>query len=792
MPGREPGAFGALLRSFRIDRNLSQEDLAGRARLSMNAIGLLERGERTAPRRTTLAALADALDLPLDAREELERSARISSPRTDTGPPQGARRAPRRPDRFFGRAGEFTRLERLLHSARCVSIVGKPGIGKSRLALEFARRVEGDYPDGIRIVDLAVIDDPQSIMTEVARTLSIASNTPDQSAAVLLHASALQALIIFDNCEHVANGANGAILCLLDAAPRCSFVVTSRHETLALGAESVRLNSLSTPNERSSVNPLTYESVALFVDRATTTLPTLTLDDNRLQAVAEICRLLDGSPLAIELAAMRLRSLSLSDLLTSLADELGTLTLGRRGAVGRHSSLTAAISWSYRLLWHNEKAVLTRLSVFAGAFKASGAVAVACDDSISATTVRDTLEQLVAKSLVMRTGGDVSPRYEIERSVRAFGEQRLRESSDYQDTWHRLTQHLSDVADRANDLLESMPYHQYLNAFLPDFEDARRSVRYALCEGHNAAAGGRILGGFRAIWKSRGLPRELYGYSLTALGALDHDQYPHIAASLNRARTLAAVGSGEIFIAEAPAIRLALKRVDDRVGCAVLDALLGHELLRLGRVREADTHSFDAIETFDGLDVRESHDYGQMLGLRVDILIELDRLAEAEVVTGQLFELGKRLSDPYLTGHASARHAMLRFARGNSKRAAQIAQNLVSSRALSAGSLEESAVLIDLAGYRVAAGHPAALRTAKFAAARNCVTNAYARYSSLCTLSAALAEAGQIFAALHVLEDVERQTQEQHWSMRRLERLNVERCVDILRRSLGSASVPSW
>jgi predicted ATPase/class 3 adenylate cyclase len=329
---------------------------------------------------------------------------------------------------FVGRGSELAEIRKLLKSSRLVTLTGAGGAGKTRLALQIAAEILDGSDDGVWLVELATVTNPG----EVASAIGAALRIPVQpTRAVDSLADALEPqdiLIVLDNCEHLIDGCAKIVDALLRRCPRLHVLATSR-EPLGIGGEVVyRVPSLSLPDRDDLTGPLqSFDAVALFAARAAAQGVELALDGDGGHLVVSVCRRLDGMPLAIELAAARLRSMSLSTLRDRLDDRFRLLTGGSRVALERQQTLRATVSWSYDLLTTSEKILLRRLSVFADSFDLDAAEQVCGRGNLPADQVAELIGSLVDKSLVM-ADADASAqtsRYQLLETIRQFAAEQL-------------------------------------------------------------------------------------------------------------------------------------------------------------------------------------------------------------------------------------------------------------------------------------------------------------------------------------------------------------------------------
>jgi transcriptional regulator with XRE-family HTH domain len=390
--------FGDLLRQYRRAAGLTQEELAERAQVSPRAISDLERGARSRPWRETIGLLGDALELGPAERATLEAAARQVG-RPDAPPSEPPASPPLAPPRhnlpialtsFVGRERELAEVGRLLTTTRLLTLTGTGGCGKTRLALQVAADLIEQYPDGVWLVELASLADPTLVPAAVAAALGV-RESPGQSLLMTLLAFLRERrlLLILDNCEHLLDACAHLADTILRGNPGARLLATSREALGIDGEVSWRVPSLVVPPSDSvtSLDVLTRnEAVRVFLDRAVAAQPDFTLTDQNAPSIAQVCRRLDGIPLAIELAATRVRSLAPVQIAARLDRRFSLLTGGSRAALPGQQTLAALVGWSYDLLSAEEKRLFDRLSVFAGGFTLEAAewVAGTTDGSPSA------------------------------------------------------------------------------------------------------------------------------------------------------------------------------------------------------------------------------------------------------------------------------------------------------------------------------------------------------------------------------------------------------------------------
>ncbi|MBB5163410.1 LuxR C-terminal-related transcriptional regulator [Mycobacterium sp. AZCC_0083] len=364
-----------------------------------------------------------------DLRNEFPPLRTAKAPRTHNLPAQLTS--------FVGRAAQIDEVRRLLLDNRLVTLTGAGGAGKTRLSVEVASRLADEFPDGIWWIDFAPVGDPVVVPVAVARTLGL----PDQPGrspieTVQRFIGDRKVLLLLDNCEHLLDASGDAIMTLLNACPQLTVLTTSREPISVSGEVTWRIPSLS----------LDEEAIALFTDRAKRARPTFRAAGDDADRVADICRRLDGMPLAIELAAARVRALSLRQISDSLNDRFRLLTGGARNALRRQQTLRASVDWSHALLTEPERTLFRRLGVFMGGFDLDAAQAVAAMTEGEEFQILDQLSLLVDKSLVIADDDIGAMRYRLLETVRQYALEKLSESGEADEVRSRHRDHYTATA----------------------------------------------------------------------------------------------------------------------------------------------------------------------------------------------------------------------------------------------------------------------------------------------------------------------------------------------------------
>jgi len=414
---------------------------------------------------------------------------------------------PRRLTSFIGRESEIEEVRRLLGTTHLLTVVGIGGAGKTRLALQVADRMVDEFPHGVHLVELAQVTDPDLVMHAVASSLGVRED-PDRPLIESLtgYLQARRLLLVLDNCEHLIDAVAGLATELLGAAPGVKLFCTSR-ESLAIAGEAAwRIPSLSVPDplrvfDRSALE--SFEAVRLFVERAAEVAPGFVLTEQNAPAVVQICRRLDGIPLAIELAASRVRVLTPDQIAARLDDRFRLLAGGSRTAMPRQQTLKAAMDWSYDLLTSNEAALLRRLSVFSRGCTLDAAEAVCAADDIGGYEVLDLLMRLVDKSLVVAEEEEREIRYRLLETVRQYGRDKLVEAGEAPAVRHRHLDWFLALAERAGPKLHTADQLVWLRQLDADHDNIRGALEWAL-ESADGEIPARMASSLWWFWTLRG------------------------------------------------------------------------------------------------------------------------------------------------------------------------------------------------------------------------------------------------------------------------------------------------
>lgn len=418
---------------------------------------------------------------------------------------------PRQLTTFIGREREIAEAKRLLAETHLLTITGPGGGGKTRLSLEIAASLLAEYPDGVWLVEFAPLADPARAPQVLATALSVREEADRPLLATLVdHLRPKRVLLLLDNCEHLIDACAGLADTLLRGCPEVKILPSSR-EALGLTGEVVfRVPPLSLPDSRHvpSLERLAeYEAIRLFVDRAIAVKPGFTLTDDTAAAVVQICQRLDGIPLAVELAAARVRTLSVQQITAHLDERFRLLTGGSRTALPRHQTLRGLIDWSYGLLSEAERDLFRRLSVFVGGWTLEASVAVCAGADVDRYDIVELLGRLVDKSLCLIDSEGSDPRYRLLETIRQYGFEKLAETSEGQVVRARHRDFYLGFAEDAEPRLQGAEQVAWLERLERDHDNLRAALRWSLdCDETEAAL--RLGSALSLFWDTHGYVRE--------------------------------------------------------------------------------------------------------------------------------------------------------------------------------------------------------------------------------------------------------------------------------------------
>ncbi len=431
---------------------------------------------------------------------------------------------------FVGREAALDEVRALLGEHRLVTLVGAGGCGKTRLASQVAAEIADDYPDGVWWVELASRSDPALVARAVMAALGMGDTRGfDPLDRLTQYLADQDVLLVVDNCEHVVDSAARLVAELVRSCPRVTTLATSREPLSVSGEIAWRVPPLSLPGEeRQSVNGLlASEAARLFLDRAIEARPSFHLDEGNVATVAAICTRLDGIPLAIELAAARVRALNPDRILDGLSDRFRLLTGGDRTALPRQQTLQASVEWSHELLTDAERVLFRRLATFSGGFRLEAAEAVCAGDPLESWRVLTLLSDLVDKSLVVFDGD----RYRLLQTVHDFARGQLVGSGEAETVRNRHLAYFLSLAESASTELERALHTKVLLSLEQDHDNLRAALGWAF-DRHDTETALRLVVALALFWTVHGHYSEGQAWHRRGLDALPPEPSPLRAKAL--------------------------------------------------------------------------------------------------------------------------------------------------------------------------------------------------------------------------------------------------------------------
>jgi len=412
---------------------------------------------------------------------------------------------------FIGREKEISEVIHLLEHARMLTLIGPGGTGKTRLSIQVANKLLDQYPDGVWIVELAPTLDPLLI----PRTTAIAIGLRDEPHRPVIdmlcdYLRGKQLLLILDNCEHLVEACAQMADTLLHAGPQIRILASSREALGIAGETSYLVPSLELPPDMQNLQTIEslsqFEAVRLFIERASAATQNFGMTDENASSIAQICHRLDGIPLAIELAAAKIRALSVHQIAKRLDDRFRLLTSGNRTALERHQTLRAAIDWSYNLLLPSEQILFRRLSIFVNGWTLEAAESVCSDESTSSVVqsvdVLNLMEQLINKSLVIAEEAGHESRYRMLETMRQYANEKLVESGKSDALRDRHLDYFLTLAETAQPHLQSAEQVEWLKQLDAEHENLRATLDWAIGK-KSAEPALRLAGALGYFWDLR-------------------------------------------------------------------------------------------------------------------------------------------------------------------------------------------------------------------------------------------------------------------------------------------------
>ncbi|MEO6912937.1 MAG: tetratricopeptide repeat protein, partial [Candidatus Baltobacteraceae bacterium] len=448
---------------------------------------------------------------------------------------------------FVGREDDLRALTVRLQGSRLLTLVGTGGVGKTRLAIQLGGDVADHYADGVWIFDFAAITDPTVVPPAVAATLNIReSQNRSVVDSIILSLSQKQALLIFDNCEQVLDAAARIADSILRACRNVRIVATSRQALGIIGEWAYSVTSLPFPTSSRGLtahDAMQYAAIALFVERAAASNQHFRLTDDNAAETAEICRRLDGIALAIELAATRIKVLTVHHLNGRLKERFALLTGGSRTELPRHQTLRALIDWSYDLLKDAEKTMFRRAAIFAGGYSTEAAMSVCASESLSDFEVLELTLSLVEKSLVSADLGNGLERYRFLESTREYALEKLKENKEHEFISRKHAEFYLVLAEDTNKKFFAAPQAEYFVPLKREIENLRGALSWSLIEKADPVLGGGLAGALGRFWYEIGQVSEGKRWIDRALELHAESPDPRTQASLWLARAVLTAGT---------------------------------------------------------------------------------------------------------------------------------------------------------------------------------------------------------------------------------------------------------
>ena len=406
--------------------------------------------------------------------------------------------------RLIGREDELAQLREALTRQRIVSLVGPGGAGKTSLALAAAHELSGHFDQHVHLARLATVSNPADVPLAVADALGVPLDGADPNAAIrarlLAYLSSRRALLVLDNCEHVIDAVATLVDAVISSAPEVTVLATSREALAVPGEVQVSVAPLAVPPQGTPAGRvLEFPAATLFVERASAVRANLHLSEDHLLALAQVCRQLDGMPLALELAAARTSSLSLPELSDRLSDRFGLLTSGPRTAEARQRTLRATVEWSHALLSDAERQVFRHLAVFHGGWTLEAAEAVVADGAIGASQVFDVLDHLVNRSMVVLEPGSPS-RYRMLETLRHYALEQLHTCQEGEQAAARHATFFTHLAEAAEHGLRGHGQRSALRRLREDHPNLRVALAWLSASPDQVEDGLRLAGSLALFW----------------------------------------------------------------------------------------------------------------------------------------------------------------------------------------------------------------------------------------------------------------------------------------------------
>jgi predicted ATPase/tetratricopeptide (TPR) repeat protein len=606
---------------------------------------------------------------------------------------------------FVGREDEVAEIRALLEQHRFVTLVGTGGAGKTRCAIQVGGDLLDGSGDGVWLAELAPISDPSLVSSVIAQALNV-QGEPNRPLfdAVLAFLKRKRLLLILDNCEHVIDEARNVVDAILLGCPDVRVLATSREGLNIAGERVYRMPSLPVPVTGQIVtadSALEYGAIALFVDRALASDGRFTFSAENAPHVAEICRRLDGIPLAIELAAARVKVLSPQQLAQKLDERFRVLTGGNRRALPRQQTMRALVDWSYDLLSDDERALFRKLSIFAGGFTLESATAVCSDETLDEIAVLDLLSSLVDKSLVSAEPAGNGTRYRLLESMRQYARERLTEHGEHSAVARRHAVAFLEMAEDLDVRYQTMPDRAWRLLVEPEMENWRTALEWTLIERGDTALGQRLVGATQVMWNVFTAAEGLR-WLRTAVETITGDTPDDVIARLDlaEARLSQALTAHRDTYQAAERALSRFRKLGNAHGLAEARRLAGSTLSNFGRDSEGEQLLSEALTESQQLGMRKATG-GCLLGIGM-MRSRTGDLAGARSRYNEALAIARAVGAELLSAMIAANIAEVEFRDGDATAALRMASEAQDAlRALN--DQKRTAITLDnMAAYLVA------------------------------------------------------------------------------------------
>jgi len=586
---------------------------------------------------------------------------------------------------FVGRGAEIPETRRLLASSRVVTLTGPGGVGKTRLALRVAAEMQRGYRDGVWLIELAELNDPTLLANTVGERLGLRDQSTRPAVdTVIAHLAPCELLLVLDNCEHLIDASAVFVDAIVRACPDVRVLATSRQSLGIAGEVTLPVSPLPLPPLPSPEHHVPAQSLArcdavrLFVERATGVRPGFSANADNAAALARVCRRLDGIPLAIELAAVRLRALSLEQLEQRLAERYRLLTVGWRAGPSRQQTLRATIDWSYELCSNNERLMWTRASVFSCGFDLEAAEYVCAGDGVETEAVLDLVHALVDKSILNRDEHEGRARYRLLETIREYGEDRLVETGDAPTVRRRHRDFYQRLVQRYEAELFGPEQVEWFTRVRAEQPNLRAALDYCVTVPGEAVEGLRIAVALHHHWTMTGRFTEGRNW-LSQLLALEAGPGPDCGPALTVAGRLAVlqgdVAEGLRLLADG---RYLCGQAGDRTWLANAAHAEGLAALFWGDPARGVRLFEEALAGHRA--AGEPFGVGLALVQLANIWLVLGDAARADALCQELLVLSAARQDRWCAGLAYWTQAVIAWRRRDLRRAGQLARDCIHAK----------------------------------------------------------------------------------------------------------------